>query len=479
MPTSSKSGAFNDASVSSYGDGFIFQTSNSGGNVNNWCTYYGGNGIDELRACNFDASGNFFVTGISTSTDIAVVATGGQYSQTYNTAQLSMPAAPLVTDGIIMKFAASTSALNWATYYGTYSVSGAGSSDSEDDLKGITTSGSNVYVCGFSLGNNLPGKINNKGTANFSDGIIVNFTTNGNLVNSKYTTNLVNNSIKVNNSKVYVCGQAKSGMVPVNSGSYYYNGSVFGSDLDGDFSVHSLNLQTTIHSTFLGGSTQDRALDIQFAQTGVFYIAGITSSVDFPTYFIANAYGSYSTGYENYFLSTFKEGYNSLVYSTYYGSGFYENAATIAIDGNNNLYLTGSSTSYSTFPVDNGGGNPTYFQAVRAGVPNGTSTDGTITRLSLAPINVIIGINEVESSPTLGIYPNPTNKYILINKNELANKSLDYSIFNISGQVLLNGNLNNNENKRIDVSSLPYGIYMINITSEGKKFNSKFIKVND
>jgi hypothetical protein len=201
----------------------------------------------------------------------------------------------------------------------------------------------------------LPGSLNAKGTADISDGILAKFSTNGAIGVSKYTTNLVNNSVKINNSKVYACGQGKNGMVPVNSGSYFYVGTCATNDYDADFSVHSLNLATTIHETFLGGSSVDQALDLQFAPNGVFYITGGTSSNDFPYMSIPNAYLSLYNGGDDYFLSAFKEGNTSIIWSTYLGSpndetSFKNEAATIAIDGNNNLHLCGVSTSYTTFP---------------------------------------------------------------------------------------------------------------------------------
>lgn len=291
LPALAKTGASNDNSFAGGGsDGFIFQTNIPFGNTNNWLRYYGESHTDELRACKFDAGGDFFIVGASTSTNIPVIASAGQYSQTYNPAQIWAPGPTFentVYDGIILKFAAPSSSLTWATYYGTYSVTGIGSQYSHDEFNALDIISSTVYVGGYSTGNGLPNSLNSKGTVNWSDGILVNFSTGGVFQAARYTSNMVNNSVKVNNNKLYACGQANGGAT-VNSGNYYFNGTSSGG-LDANFSVHSLNLTTLVHNTFLGGSLDDEARDLQFAPNSVFYVAGITGSFDFPVLAVTGA----------------------------------------------------------------------------------------------------------------------------------------------------------------------------------------------
>lgn len=484
LPVVTKTGAFADAAAGGVCDGFVFQL-NAAGNSCSWLTYVAGTGGDVLQACKFDASGNFFAVGYSSSSDInALVGPAGSYQQSYSTAQQS-PAGSDIFDAIIIKFTSNASVLDWFTWWGTAGV------NEYDAFLGIDILSSDVYVCGYSDGNSIPGKINSDFN-NFSrDGVIVKFTTSGAQTGSRYTNgNKENSSIKINNSKVYTCGWGNSAMQPVNSSSYYYDGTA--SALDGVFSVYPLNLQSTTHSSFLGGSAAENAIDLMFAPNGVFYITGSTTSTNFPVANMSNTWNQATiAGATDYFLTAFKEGYNGMVWGTYLGSSNSETAiyqiypndggASIAIDGQGFLHLCGLSDSYTGFPLDNNGGSPTYFQPTRAGAPMVSSdiSDGTITRFDLTSINTFVGIKELKGPSMLSLYPNPTSNYLAIDKSELGNGEVLYSIYNVAGQRMIEGQLNAGQSTRIDVSKLSNGIYIISLTSGARTYSNKFIKVNE
>jgi len=83
-------------------------------------------------------------------------------------------------------------------------------------------------------------------------------------------------------------------------------------------------------------------------------------------------------------------------------------------------------------------------------------------------------INETQSN-NFGIitYPNPTTDYIVI--EGIANEKLDFSIFNIMGQSVKTGKLENNTSK-INIANLNSGIYFIQLKTEDKSKTIKFIK---
>lgn len=486
FPTMTKTGAFSDVPGGGACDGFIFQI-NSAGNSSPWRTYVAGTGGDVLQACKFDASGNFFAAGYSSSSDInALVGPSGSYQQSYNIAQQSTPGEDIF-DAIILKFTSNASVLNWFTWWGAAGLI------QYDAFLGIDIVSTNVYVCGYSDGNSIPGNINTDFN-NFSrDGVIVNFTTGGALTGSRYTNgNKENNSIKIQNSKVYTCGFGNSSMQSVNSGSYYYDGTA--SSTDAVFSVYPLNLQNTYHATFLGGSISENAMDIIFAPNGVFYITGSTTSSDFPTMNMSNTwYSPSNAGNIDYFLTAFKEAYTGMIWGTYLGSSNNETlppssqiypsdgGASMAVDGQGYLHLCGLSDSYTGFPLDNNGGSPTYFQPTRAGAPMSTSdvSDGTITRFNLAAINTFVGLKELKGSHSLGLYPNPSASYIVVENTEFTNQKLHYTIYNVAGQKMLDGQLNTEQSNQIDVSKLSSGIYVIKLTSGTQIFSNKFVKADN
>jgi uncharacterized protein (TIGR03437 family) len=105
-----------------------------------------------------------------------------------------------------------------------------------------------------------------------------------------------------------------------------------------------------IYSTFLGGSSNDRVKGIAVDAFGNAYVAGVTSSADFP---VTNAFQSSSknqiaTG----FVAKLNAAGSGLVYSTYLGGSGSDSALGIAVDGPGNAYVTGQTSSVD-FPVIN------------------------------------------------------------------------------------------------------------------------------
>ena len=98
---------------------------------------------------------------------------------------------------------------------------------------------------------------------------------------------------------------------------------------------------TLIYSTTLGGSSFEVVEGIALDSEGIIYITGTTSSVDFPT---ANPYEA-DDAYTDIFVAKINAAGDSLIYSTYIGGGGDDEASSIAVDSNGLAYLTGSSDS--------------------------------------------------------------------------------------------------------------------------------------
>jgi hypothetical protein len=82
--------------------------------------------------------------------------------------------------------------------------------------------------------------------------------------------------------------------------------------------------------------------------------------------------------------------------------------------------------------------------------------------------------NVSKGSLGLTLYPNPATSdlNLKISDNDLS-KQIDYKISDVTGKLVMQGVT---ENRKVNVSQLDSGIYIINLMVDGKKQSSKFIK---
>ena len=108
---------------------------------------------------------------------------------------------------------------------------------------------------------------------------------------------------------------------------------------------------TLSYSTYLGGSGApgDVAEAIAVDTAGDAYVAGFTSSTDFPTTSaFQDALGSGAS--QNAFVTKFSTDGSTLIFSTYLGGGLSDQANGIAVDSSGNAYVVGLTDS-SGFPL--------------------------------------------------------------------------------------------------------------------------------
>jgi len=219
---------------------------------------------------------------------------------------------------------------------------------------------------------------------------------------------------------------------------------------------------------------------------------GGTSSSDFPTTNLNTVYDTTAVGLRDNFLSCLEIGKTNLTWSTYLGSDFNESMeypvnvaqnnplanTSIALTSQNVPHLVGTSNCpNSTFPVDDGGGFPVYFQSLNA---NGGISDGTITRFDAAMINAIVGLQDFKNTDfVFGLYPNPTASELLINNAALAGADLHYAIYDLGGKKLKEGVLKSADKKSIEVAGLPQGVYVLNVSDGQTTYSNKFVKAGN
>jgi Beta-propeller repeat/Domain of unknown function DUF11 len=120
-----------------------------------------------------------------------------------------------------------------------------------------------------------------------------------------------------------------------------------------------------VFSTYLGGSGTDSLAGIAVDSANNIYVAGSTTSGDFPT--TSNAFQTTATGSHG-FLTKISLGLNSayaLSYSTYLAGNGTDAVTGLAIDTNQNAYVTGDTTSSNAASLAAGfPANPNGYQTV-------------------------------------------------------------------------------------------------------------------
>jgi len=136
-----------------------------------------------------------------------------------------------------------------------------------------------------------------------------------------------------------------------------------------------------VYSTYLGGSGGDSASAIAVDTDGNAYIAGATSSTDFPTVNplqATNRSTASVTHPTNAFVAKLNATGTALIYSTYLGGSGIDAAYGISVDSSGNAYIAGSTTS-TDFPV------AAPFQATNHAVgPANFAANAFVTKLNAA-----------------------------------------------------------------------------------------------
>lgn len=261
--------------------------------------------------------------------------------------------------------------------YSTY-LGGSGA----DEGQGIAVDGSgNAYITGQTASADFPVKPNpgafqttRKGVMNV---FVTQITASGTLGYSTYvggTKSDSGNGIAVDASgNAFVTGSTTSGDFPVMPNPGAYQTTLKGTTSNAFVFELSSNGTALMYSTYLGGTGTDVALGIALAAgaSGDVYVVGKTSSTNFPTMSPLQAAplaGSSDAGFVTKLNSTG----TALVYSTYLGgSSTGDSAVSVAVDSNDNAYITGQ-TSNALFHTMGSGVQSTY----------GGGTDAFVTAIN-------------------------------------------------------------------------------------------------
>ncbi len=306
-------------------DAFVAKFS-ANGNRLIYCTYFGGSGDDRAFALAVDRSGNAYITGWTGSRNLPLL----------NAFQSRMGSA---RDAFVAKLNPAGNVLLFSTYYG-----GGGN----DVGYGIAVDpGGNVYIVGDTASINLPlmtpfqpapgggvdafvAKFNSTGSA-------LSFST---YVGGSYDEHGAAIAVDPGGS-VYITGSTSSSDFPVVNAYQAHTGG----NQDAFVTKIAASGTALVFSTYLGGSGGTPGLPetgsgIAVDQSGFVYVAGTTSSLNFPT-----TPGAFQNASQGGNVDAFATKYNpsgtALMYSTYIGGSSIDQATGIAIDFVGNAYVTG------------------------------------------------------------------------------------------------------------------------------------------
>jgi hypothetical protein len=267
--------------------------------------------------------------------------------------------------------------LTYSTYLG---------GNSADYGYGIAADSSgNAYVTGFTISTNFPTVNPIQGTCpdcaypgDYSDAFVTEFNPTGSaLVYSTYLGGSKSDygwAIAVDSSgNAYVTGTTYSTDFPtMNPLQPTNHANPINTEYCNTF-VAKLNAggSALVYSTYLGGSVIDYGYGIALDSSGDAYVAGYTTSPDFPT---ANPLQAdlAGTGTSDAYVAELNPAGSALVYSTFLGGSSWDYATSIAVDSSGNAYVTGLtlSTDFPTVnPIQatNGGYYDAFISKLNAG----------------------------------------------------------------------------------------------------------------
>jgi hypothetical protein len=322
-------------------DGFVTKLDRTGQMV--YSTYVGGSGRDGGMGIAVDSTGSAYVVG----------STWGSFPLV-NAVQPSFGGGR--SDGFVLKLSPGGSALVYSTYLG-------GSGDSDASLGVAVDTAGNAYVCGSTSSGDFPTK--NAAQPHYgagSDAYITKLNPSGTaLLYSTYlggTNSEMASSIAVDaEGNAYVGGSTQSADFPTKAPFQSQPAST------GDGFFAALDpAGKLMFSSYLGGSGSDYIAAITVGSNGDVYLAGQTTSFDFPT---TNAIQPWLNGTANGFVARYNPASNNLVFSTFLGGGgggglsWGDYAQALAVDSTGNVYVGGATPS-PNFPTTPDALQPSY-----------------------------------------------------------------------------------------------------------------------
>lgn len=305
-----------------------------------YTTYIGGGSEDEMKSLVLDEQGNIITAGWTSSDDFTL--TTGAYDTTF----------AFGTDAVVTKCNPAMTTMIFSTFIG-----GAG----DDIIHDITIDGTGALcIAGETSSPDFPTRSGaytqiNQGQ---TDGFAIRMNAAGSsLVYSSYLGGSKDDhalAVKTDaNNNMYITGKTGSTNFPTTTGAYdrVQNG------LYDAFIVKFSSGNSLQYSTFIGGGNDDIAYDITVDAGANVYIAGETSSGNFPTAPVPSPFNGQSKPFDalyngavDGFITKFNTSGNTLTFSTFLGGEGDDRVRAIGL-GPSNIVLVAGETGSPDFPL--------------------------------------------------------------------------------------------------------------------------------
>lgn len=348
-------------------NGFITKLS-PGGSSFTYSLLLGGGDLDQIRALALDTQHRVYVTGFTCSTNFPV-------KNAFQPVTVGQNCADGGGDAFVTRVNAAGTALDFSTYLdGSFESIGNGIA---------VDSGFHAYVTGSTESPDFPttpGAFQRVLKAQVipedphdlhqSNAFVTKFSSDGqSLIYSTYLGGTADDGAEAialdPDGRACVTGAASSADFPVTAGAFQK--TRHGSS-DAFVTKFQLSGGGLFYSTFLGGSGGDGASSIAVDSLGRAYVAGGTSSTDFP---VVNPIQAHLAGAQDAFVTKLSATGNALFFSTYLGGTAVDVANSIRLDSNGNAFV-GGATDSTNFPTTPGAFSRTKKQ----------STDGWVAKIT-------------------------------------------------------------------------------------------------
>jgi uncharacterized protein (TIGR03437 family) len=310
-------------------DAFVTKL-NPAGTAIVYSTYLGGSSEDSGQGIAVDSLGNVYLAGITNSPD-------------FTTRNAFQPAlSGQANDAFITKINNDGTAIVYSSYLGGSNIDQA--------FALALDAGNNAYIAGSTASQDFntrsPLQANNRGGA---DAFIAKVNASGTAL--VYSTYLGGSGL----DEAY-------GVAVDATGNAYLVGATSSTDFNAINSIQpanrgqqdafvakvNVNGSVLLYATYLGGTAQDTAYAVAVDSNGNAVVTGNTFSTDFR---VEQPIQAFNRGSSDAFISKFNDNGSVLLFSTYLGGTAGDFGRGVAVDGNNEIYVAGrtSSTDFNTF----------------------------------------------------------------------------------------------------------------------------------